>query len=198
MTAPWQEISAWPFVVPLATVAWAVLLYGLHRRAALNLPRVLLAGFLCVYGAGVVAYTMFPIFVGKSASGLPWWETMNLVPLVGTEPLDMLQNVVVFLPVGFLVPLLTRGHSVRRVIVWGFLLSLAIETTQVIQAGIGQGGHVGDVNDLLANCLGAPLGYAVFLAALRVPLLDRLAAATAWPAQGSRVRRELAPGAVHD
>lgn len=194
MTAPWQEISAWPFVVPAATVVFAVLLYRLQRRAALNLPRTLLAAFLCVYGAGVVAYTLFPIFVGKSPSDLPWWETVNLVPLTGTEPHDMLQNVVVFLPVGLLVPLLTRGRSVRRVIVWGFLLSLAIETAQVIQAGIGQGGHVGDVNDLLANCLGAPLGYAMFRAALHVPPLDRLAAATAWPAQASGVRRVLAAG----
>lgn len=181
MPAPWQEIDAWPVVAPLATIATAVLLRHLHRRQALNVPRALLAVFMCVYGAGVVASTVFPVVVGRSGSGLPWWEMLNLVPLVGTEPADMLQNVVVLLPMGFLVPLLGWGRSAGRALLGGFLLSLAIETAQVVQSQVGQGGHVGDVNDLLANCLGAVLGHGIFRLCLRVPALERLAAAATWP-----------------
>ena len=34
MTSPWREVTAWPFVVPLAVMAGVVLLWRLHRRSA--------------------------------------------------------------------------------------------------------------------------------------------------------------------
>ncbi len=193
MTTPWQEIPAWPFVVPAGVLVGALLLNVLHRRAALNVPRTLLVAALCVYGAGVVANTLFPIFVGKAGSDLPWWEHLNVVPLAGTDLTDMAKNVLVLLPLGFFVPLLTRAHSAGRALIAAFSLSLAIETSQVIQTRIGQGGHVGDVNDLLANCLGGLLGYLLFRASLRVPALERLATATTWPARSSTGRTRPGP-----
>jgi VanZ family protein len=180
-SSPWHEIPAWPFVVPLTLLAGAVLLWRLHRRAALTIPRALVVAVLCVYGGGVLANSLFPIFIGKGPSGLPWWDTVNLTPLVGTDRADMLRNVVVFLPLGFLLPLVARIYSARRVLLYGFLLSLAIETIQLVQSQTGNGGHVADINDLLANTLGAPIGYGIFRALLLLPALARLATAATWP-----------------
>jgi hypothetical protein len=165
----------------LTLLAGAVLLWQLHRRAALTIPRVLVVAVLCVYGGGVLANSLFPIFIGKGRSGLPWWDMVNLTPLVGTDRADMLRNVVVFLPLGFLLPLVARIHSARRVLLYGFLLSLAIETAQLVQSQTGNGGHVADINDLLANTVGAPIGYGIFRVALRLPALGRLATAATWP-----------------
>jgi VanZ family protein len=134
-----------------------------------------------VYGGGVLANSVFPIFIGKGQTGLPWWDAVNLTPLVGTDRADMLRNIVVFLPLGFLLPLVARVHSALRILVVGFLLSLAIETVQLVQSQIGNGGHVADINDLLANTLGAPIGYGIFRAALLLPALGRLATAATWP-----------------
>ena len=83
MTSPWREVTAWPFVVPVAALAGAVLLWRLHRRAALTLPRVLVGAVVAVYVAGVVANSLFPVFIGKPGS-LSWWEVPNLVPVVGS------------------------------------------------------------------------------------------------------------------
>jgi hypothetical protein len=180
-STPWHEVPASPFVVPLAVAVCAVLLWRLHRRAALTIPRALVVAAMCAYGGGVLANSIFPIFIGKGGSGMPWWRMVNLTPLAGTDKADMLQNIVVFLPLGFLLPLVARVRSALRVLIYGFLLSLAIETVQLVQSQIGNGGHVADINDLLANTLGAFVGYGIFRAATLLPPLGRMATAAAWP-----------------
>lgn len=181
MSNAYDEIGALPVVVPLAVVVSAVLAWRLHRRAALTVPRVLVVVAACAYGAGVLANTLFPIVLGRPGSGLPWWRLPNLTPLAGTEWFDMAQNVVVFMPLGVLLPLLVRVRSLPGVLLGGFLVSLAMEVLQWINAVTVHGGHVADVNDLLANTLGAPLGYAAYRAALRLPVLHRAARAATWP-----------------
>jgi glycopeptide antibiotics resistance protein len=181
MPPPYSEITAPPVVVPLAVVVFAVLLGRLHRRGALTVPRVLVAAVVCAYGAGVVANTLFPIALGKGGSGVSWWQYPNLTPLVNTEPFDMLSNVVVFVPLGVLLPLVGRVRSAGRVLLWAFLISLTMELLQWLNAVVAHGGHVADVNDLLANTLGAPIGYGLLRAALLLPPLRRLAGAATWP-----------------
>ncbi len=83
--------------------------------------------------------------------------------------INLLGNVVVFMPFGFLVPVLYReqrkdvsyqGHYFRSgfFVTWlGFLFSLAIETIQLIT-------KVGcfDVDDLFLNTCGVVLGYLIY------------------------------------
>lgn len=83
--------------------------------------------------------------------------------------INLLGNVVVFMPFGFLVPVLYReqrkdvsysGHYFRSglFVTWlGFLFSLAIETIQLVT-------KVGcfDVDDLFLNTLGVVFGYLIY------------------------------------
>ena len=116
----------------------------------------------------MVANTLLPIHLGAADSDLPWWASVNLTPLAGTEWFDMARNVVVFVPLGLLLPLVARVRSARGVLLWGFLVSLTMEALQL-------------VNDLLANTLGAPTGYGLFRAAVLLPALAHLAGAATWP-----------------
>jgi glycopeptide antibiotics resistance protein len=100
---------------------------------------------------------------------------------VNTDAFDMLENVVVFVPLGLLLPLVARVRSARGVLLCGFLISLTMEVLQLANSLTGRGGHVADINDLLANTLGTPIGYGIFRAALLLPGLDRLADTAAWP-----------------
>jgi glycopeptide antibiotics resistance protein len=52
-----------------------------------------------------------------------------------------------------------------------------MELLQLLNAVTGHGGHIADVNELLANTVGAPLGYALFRVALLLPLSARVAGA---------------------
>ncbi len=40
---------------------------------------------MCVYGAGVVANTLLPIYLGEDDYHPPWRVFLNLTPLVNTE-----------------------------------------------------------------------------------------------------------------
>nr|WP_269437787.1 VanZ family protein [Arthrobacter sp. zg-Y919] len=134
---------------------------------------------MCVYGAGVVGNTVLPIHIGGPRYNEPWWIRLNLVPLVHAEPGDLLMNVLVFIPLGILLPLISRIRSVGRVLLVGLLVSLAMEVLQLVNAVLANGGHIADINDLLANTAGAPLGYGLFRAALLLPSLRRAVRAAA-------------------
>jgi hypothetical protein len=181
MPSSYRELPALPVVAALAVVALAAMLWRLHRRAALNIPRVVVSAVLCVYGAGMVANSALPIYLGKPGSGMPWWSDLNLVPFRNTEMVDMLENVMVFAPLGFLVPLVLRVKSPRRVLLYAFLTSFAMEVLQFVNARTVHGGHVADINDLWANTVGALVGYGVLRAALLLPLVRRWASAATWP-----------------
>lgn len=179
---PYREVPALLLVAPLTAVALALLVGRLHRRRGVTALRVLVAVALCGYVAGIVANTVLPIYLDKPRNDVPWHAYLHLVPLAGTEPVDMLKNVAVFVPLGVLVPLVTRTRSVVRVLLWGFVLSLLMETAQLVNALAAGGGHVADVNDLLANTLGAPVGYGLLRLAERIPVLERGVRAATWPA----------------
>lgn len=180
MDSGYTEVAVLPVVVTVSVVAFAVLAWLLHRRAALTVLRAAVAAVLAVYVAGVVGNTLFPVYLGKG-SDLPWWGYPELTPLAGYEVSDLVTNIVLFLPLGVLLPLVARVGSAGRVLLYGFLTSLTMELLQWLNAATLRGGHVPDVNDLLANTLGAPLGYGLFRLALLVPPLARLAAAATWP-----------------
>jgi len=105
---------------------------------------------------------------------LGWRVFIHLTPLVGAEPGDVLDNVVLFLPLGVLLALLARVQSARRVTLIEFVLGLIIETTQFVLGVTVSTGHVAGVNDLLGNTIGAALlrlcGCAAPLARLNIAM----------------------------
>ena len=95
---------------------------------------------------------------------------VNLIPLVGMAdaPLETVLNVLLFVPVGLLLPLLWRHfRDGRFAVLWGFTLSLAIELGQLFSG-------ITDIDDVIANTLGTFLGYLVACALLlRHPALAK-------------------------
>ena len=74
-------------------------------------------------------------------------------------------NVALFLPFGFLLPLLApRMDRWWRTVGAGFATSAAIELTQLAFPGLRRP----DVNDVLMNTLGAALGFAAYRLAARL------------------------------
>lgn len=178
----YEEIPALPIVAPVALLAFGALLWRLHRRSALTALRALVAAAVCAYVAGVVVNTVFPIYRSVPDYGQPWTDHLNLTPLSDTDAADMVQNVLVFLPLGILLPLVLRVRSVLGALAGGLALSLTMELAQLLNAVAGHGGHVADVNDLGANTIGAVVGFLLFRLARALPPIDRLATAATWPA----------------
>lgn len=112
--------------------------------------------------AHVAAATVFSLYLSAvlavTGIGKPFgfFPRVSLLPFVDMikGPVDTTLNVLLFLPLGVFLPLLYREYDgTGKVAGTAFLLSLAIELTQMFGLGIT------DINDLLTNTFGACLGY---------------------------------------
>lgn len=177
-----RQVPVLPVVLPLALAALAALLGSLRRRARLTTPRALVALALCVYLAGVVANTVFPVYLDKPVGDAPWTSQVVLVPFADYEVADALMNVGVFVPLGILLALVLRRSSWWRPVVAAAGVSLVIEVVQLLTTHFLGSGHVADVNDLLWNVVGGAAGVAVLAVAARVPATRGLVERFRWDA----------------
>ena len=71
---------------------------------------------------------------------------------------NLLGNILLFIPLGFLLPLLVkRFRNIFLIVLTGFLLSLFYECTQLL-TGIG----IFDVDDMILNSFGTLIGAVIF------------------------------------
>jgi glycopeptide antibiotics resistance protein len=142
----------------LALLAAYPLVLTLTRRS-----RLVAVSTLFLYAVGVVTVTVFPIRVRPVAwrGDEQWWSVIEWTPF-DVPPTSWVLNVVMFVPLGVLLPLLwPRLNSIRRVAVLGVCASMAIELTQLLLWVTVGSRRTVDVNDLIANTLGALLGLLV-------------------------------------
>lgn len=95
--------------------------------------------------------------------GMKLQEEINLIPFRDGISLSMILNVVMFMPLGFLLPLLWKEYqSLVRTAITGFCFSCGIEFCQLFNR------RVSDVDDLLMNTLGAILGWLIWIVFSRI------------------------------
>ena len=97
------------------------------------------------------------------------WEIGSYGPVIRTEEIHLLpfqseglftyaMNALMFMPLGFLLPLLWEKYrSFPKTILLGFLFSLSIEIGQLFSR------RQTDIDDLLMNVLGTALGFCAWL-----------------------------------
>lgn len=121
---------------------------------------ILMAIFF-VYMSGLLSLTVFPregLSGGNGGFNLVPFRT--IFPLFKASVMSFLilfvGNVVMFMPIGFFIPLLWNKRIVFTCVT-GALFSLLIELSQILI------GRNTDIDDLILNTLGVFLGYLVFL-----------------------------------
>ena len=159
--------------IPFWLLLLIVVPYWLHRRrqAPAGRPgRELLRNALFVYGLSVTYVTQFPLIIWLDAARTFNWKpflemTWLLVnPAIGF--INIVGNIVMFIPLGFLVPLLDRRHdSFGRIALLGLICSAAIESLQYLTAS-----RSADIDDLMLNTLGAVIGHGLLAAGRRLRL----------------------------
>lgn len=150
----------------LCTVIPAIALYFLlrrHRRAK-GIPDARL-GFwmiliMSVYAAGVFSVTGTGTVYHIKQYGLDKMATQySLVPFAAKEfdVVSYLLNVVLFVPLGFLLPLIWENkNKLWKILLAGLSFSLLIELSQLLNL------RNTDIDDLLLNTLGAVIGFVLF------------------------------------
>ena len=131
---------------------------------------------LIIYGCVVLYFVLFSDRLGR----VEGYSTnrYNLIPFaeirrfilyrnyVSTEAflLNLMGNLLVFFPVGMLIPLWrTKKTGFIRILIYTFLFTLCIESLQLVTR-VG----VFDVDDLLMNTLGGLAGWVCYCLALKV------------------------------
>ena len=81
---------------------------------------------------------------------------MPFLPMIADFKNTIL-NIIQFIPLGIMLPFLWKNYNtLRATLVFGFSMSLAIELLQILTY------RATDINDLIANTVGAVLGYFIF------------------------------------
>lgn len=146
-----------------------------------SLLRLLGTAAACVYTIGLIAFTLFPLPTVAEACGARTGAIPQPVPLhflvdIAEEAaatswsaamtsfavMQVVLNVVLFVPLGALLRRLA-GRSLRTTVLIGLGVSLAVEATQYtgIWGIYPCGFRVADVDDLIANTLGAWAGAVI-------------------------------------
>ena len=160
-------VPAGPIVGPIIAFGVVTGVALLWRRQALSAPRATTVLVTSVYVGAVLSLTLFPLQIqtGVHANRVPWIEKANLVPVLTIDPHTFVLNILLLLPLGVLLPLLRRETTWGSAVGVGLLTSAAVESTQWITDIFLSSGRIADVNDLIANSLGAVAGYALMRSA---------------------------------
>lgn len=88
----------------------------------------------------------------------------------GTALKEILGNVLIFIPIGLLLPIIfEKLRSWKNILLCSVLLSVGIETVQLAESLITRiPGHAVDIDDVILNFTGGVLGFLLFLAAQAV------------------------------
>lgn len=88
---------------------------------------------------------------------------INVLPFSSGGALTYILNVVMFMPLGFLLPLIWKHfQKIWKVILFGLVFSVLIETMQLFCH------RLSDVDDLLMNTFGACIGYWLWIVFNRI------------------------------
>jgi len=147
-----------------------LLMLGLRRKRlaakglSSSLPREAAMCALWIFSGGMAAITLSPepgwLFFGLQGDWTPYFDLWGIgyrVSLVPFSDLDSLYNVVgnivMFVPFGFLAALLWRGFSWKRALALGLGITCLIECWQLLV------GRTSDIDDVIFNTLGVSCGY---------------------------------------
>lgn len=160
-------VMLWPLASAALTLP--ILAYLYHRDGRLRFASVVSTYLAVLYLMGLGCFTLYPLPTGTSGPGISYgipWQLNPFAPIgdfmregVSILP-QIVFNIVLFMPLGFIAGRLLRWGAARSVIA-GLAVSFAIEAAQ----GTGLFGiypyafRTADVDDLIYNTAGAALGW---------------------------------------
>ena len=153
-------VCIFPLFIILGFLFWIISRIAGRRGSGVHIFGVTL--FSCILGM-IFNITGLPDFLGESIEIGNC--NFNFIPFkdLGTSPFQYIANLILFIPVGFCIPVLWRKMSrLYEVLLTGFFLSFCIEFLQMFTF------RAVDVDDLIMNTLGTLAGFALYMLARRL------------------------------
>lgn len=152
-----RSISGYVFIFPLIVLYFVVLKTTGRKQSVLHIAGVFLFGY---YLFGILTVTG----IGYTST-ITFRPNISWTPFIGmiTGPIDTILNVILFVPLGFFLPLLYKKYyQMKTVALTGFLFSLSVEIVQMFGWGSS------DINDLITNTAGACIGFLAYCLLSRI------------------------------
>lgn len=134
----------------LLLIPWILILQKMTGRKIWSLHTGFLMLYVCTL-AGIFSVTGLPNVkycrIDFSANFIPMADILN-------SPMQYFLNVLMFVPVGFLLPLLWRTYGD-----WKYVMGFSCFLTVFIEAAQVFTFRTTDIDDLITNLLGAGIGY---------------------------------------
>ena len=157
-----RSLSGYIFVIPGILLYFWCLKKSEKKQTSIHIATVFV---FCYYLIGILTMTG----IGKLKSFSPEIVLIPFLDMI-SGPIDTVLNIVLFVPLGFFLPLLYKKYSrISNIALTGFLFSLSIEIVQ----RFGRGST--DINDLITNTIGASLGYFIYKWFMRIARKEVLA-----------------------
>jgi glycopeptide antibiotics resistance protein len=183
-----------PDPVPVLLPFLAVPLFGvalwLRHRGGPSFVRLGVTWLVTWYVAAVISLTLLPMQIqtGDFANHIPWQEKgIHLNPFGhDVTPVNFAFNIFMTVPLGLLLPIVIRRGRVVVAALLALAFSASIEIVQAVTNIAFSSGRTADVHDLIANTVGALIGFGL------VRILDSTGA-TRWLDADRPARVEGAP-----
>lgn len=151
--------------------------------------RIAISHFICwmvfgLYIAILINVTFFPFPVQKMLIDISIQDHLgskhNIIPFhdlwigfkngyVFVAATQLIKNILLFLPLGFLLPVLFSKISFKKIVVIGFIVSFTIEILQFLLGQfIGYNYRSFDIDDLIMNTLGTSCGLLLYFLGKRM------------------------------
>lgn len=177
----WESIAGLLCLSPVFIAGLAVtciILYMILRRkrggADLRtmIFSALLYYYLCIVFCNIVGTPSLSQLLRTASYGEPLFApNINLVPFVDGISMGYILNVICFIPLGFLAPLIsTTYEKAGKCFLLGFGVSLGIEISQMFTPY-----RATDIDDLVANVLGVMAGWLILRLLMKSRMIRRLA-----------------------
>lgn len=156
-------INSWTILVPifLLLLLYITFLVKFKNFKYTYLQYILITSFV-IYSLCVIHLVLFPIDVniGLYANQSTWYKSIGIIPIITIDIKTFVLNIVMMIPFGMYLPLINnKFDSVKKTAKLAFIISLSIEILQCIIGATLGSLRSSDINDIIANTLGAVVGY---------------------------------------
>lgn len=158
---------------PSLVVALVLIVAGACYEKVINKRRyilfILLAEYLFVLICSTVICRNPFYFEFERLQPTPFWTYKAVIAHTpGVRVWDIILNVVLFVPMGFLIKLIYSSISIGKVLIIAVCCSLFIETSQyMFEKGIAQ------IDDVMHNTIGAAIGWLQSYEVLRLSCIKK-------------------------
>ena len=122
-----------------------------------------------IYICLVLLVTILPLPLKLDFNRDETFEYGNIIPFHdlilnrGNAMEEIILNIIMFFPFGFLLTILKKNMKAYKVIIYSFLFSSFIEISQLLMTILANSRRSFDVTDIITNTIGGYIGFILFL-----------------------------------